>query len=151
MLILIFIITTGITLFCEYEYWQDEFSCWVFSRVITIPAICIEIIFFIFLLDSLISLRIIDEKINLYSNQNKEIEQKVEITIKQYMEYENKTFVQLKPESYVNLINIYPELKSDELLQKEIKLYIKNNNEILNLKQEKLNGTIYKWWLYFGK
>lgn len=151
MIILIFIITIGITIFCELEYRKDTWTYWDISRIITIPAICIEIIFFIILLHSLISLRIIDEKINVYSNQNKEIEQKVETTIKQYMEYENKTFVQLKPEEYVNLINLYPELKSDELLQKEIKLYIKNNNEILDLKQEKLNGTIYKWWLYFGK
>lgn len=151
MLTLIFIITTGITIFCEFEYKKDDFSNWDISRFITIPAICMEIIAFMFLLNNFISLRIIDEEINLYSNQNKEIEQKVEITIKQYMEYENKTFVQLKPESYVNLINLYPELKSDELLQKEIKLYIKNNNEILNLKKERLNGTIYKWWLYFGK
>ena len=151
MIILTFIITIGITIFCEFKYWKDEWSCWDVSRMITIPAICIEIIFFMIFLHSLVSLRIIDEKINLYSNQNKEIEQKVETTIKQYMEYENKTFVQLKPENYVNLINLYPELKSDELLQKEIKLYIKNNNEILDLKQEKLNGTIYKWWLYFGK
>lgn len=151
MIILIFIITIGITIFCEFKYSNDIYSCWDVSRIITIPAICIDMIFIIILLHSLISLRIIDEKINLYSNQNKEIEQKVETTIKQYMEYENKTFVQLKPEEYVNLINLYPELKSDELLQKEIKLYINNNNEILDLKQEKLNGTIYKWWLYFGK
>lgn len=151
MIILIFIITIGITIFCEFKYWNNEWGCWDASRIVTIPAICIEMIFIIILLHSLIALRIIDERINLYSNQNKEIEQKVETTIKQYMEYENKTFVQLKPEEYVNLINLYPELKSDELLQKEIKLYIKNNNEILDLKQEKLNGTIYKWWLYFGK
>lgn len=79
------------------------------------------------------------------------IEEKVEIVVKQYMEHENKTFTDLKSESYITLVSLYPELKSDELIAKEISLYEENNKKILELKEEKLDVRIYRFWLYFGK
>lgn len=35
--------------------------------------------------------------------------------------------------------------------QKEIEVYIENNAKIKQLKEEKINLAIKKWWLYFGK
>lgn len=105
----------------------------------------------IFLLVKIISLRVIDEKIELYQTQNEEIENKVEVVVKQYMEHENKTFTGLKTdESYITLVTLYPELKSDKLIEQEINLYEENNKKILELKEQKINEKIYKWWLYFG-
>lgn len=101
---------------------------------------------------SLVNLTVIDEKIELYSNQNKDIENKVEVVVKQYMEHENKTFTELKmDESYITLVTLYPDLKSDKLIENEIKLYEENNKKITKLKEQKINGKIYKWWIYFGK
>lgn len=101
---------------------------------------------------NLVNLTVIDEKIELYSNQNKDIENKVEVVVKQYMEHENKTFTELKTgESYITLVTLYPELKSDKLIESEIKLYKENNKKITKLKEQKINGKIYKWWIYFGK
>ena len=101
---------------------------------------------------SLVDLTVIDEKIELYSNQNKDIENKVEVVVKQYMEHENKTFTELKTdESYITLVTLYPDLKSDKLIENEIKLYEENNKKITELKEQKINGKIYKWWIYFGK
>lgn len=101
---------------------------------------------------SLVNLTVIDEKIELYSNQNKDIENKVEVVVKQYMEHENKTFTELKTdESYITLVTLYPDLKSDKLIENEIKLYEENNKKITKLKEQKINGRIYKWWIYFGK
>ena len=151
MITLIFLMVIGITIFCEYKYSEDTCSCWDLTRFITIPLMLTCFITIIIFMHGLISLRIIDDKIGLYSKQNKEIENKIEVTVKQYMKYENKTFTNLKPDSYINLVNLYPELKSDKLVQKQINVYTKNNNTIIELKQEKLNKTIYKWWLYFGK
>ena len=111
-----------------------------------------ELIALIFLINGLVNMRVIDTKIELYSQQNIKIESKVENAVKQYMEYENKTFTELKnEESYITLVSLYPELKSDELIKKEIEIYEENNKKILSLKEEKTNKTIYRWWLYFGK
>ena len=111
-----------------------------------------ELIGLCLLINGLVNMRVIDTKIELYSQQNSKIESKVENAVKQYMEYENKTFTELKnEESYITLVSLYPELKSDELIKKEIEIYEENNKKILSLKEEKANKTIYRWWLYFGK
>ena len=40
---------------------------------------------------------------------------------------------------------------SDEMIKQQIELYTSNNTKITELKEEKLNKTLYKWWIYFGK
>lgn len=99
----------------------------------------------------LIGIKVIDEKIELYQNQNNEIESKIEIVVKQYMEHEHKTLEALNNDnSYITLVTLYPELKSDKLIEEEINVYLENNEKILELKNQKINEKIYKWWLYFG-
>lgn len=104
-----------------------------------------------FLIGAVINGRVIEQKIELLETRNQEIEEKVKSTIQTYMEYEGKTYADLKIDSYINLVNLYPDLKSDELIKSEIELYQKNTEEITNLKMEKINISNYKWWLYFGK
>lgn len=105
----------------------------------------------VYLLIKLIEMRVINEKIELYTNQNNEIENKIAVVVKKYMEHENKTFKDLKTDtSYITLTTLYPELKSDKLIEKEIDLYEANNEKIITLKEQKINERVYKWWLYFG-
>lgn len=151
MLMLILIIVILITCFCEIQNKKDSWSCWDLSRIITIPVIITCLIFIIIFAFLLAGQRIIDKKIKLYQIQNKEIEQKVEITVKNYMNYEKDTYKEFKTDNYIQLVNLYPELKSDKLVQKQLDLYMKNNDKIIELKQERLNKTLYKWWIYFGK
>ena len=58
---------------------------------------------------------------------------------------------EVKPESAMQLITVYPDLKADELVKSQINVYIENNNKIKELKEEKINIPTAKWWLYFGK
>ena len=111
----------------------------------------IKIVIMAILIGSIVNGRVIDEKIELIQNKNYEIEQKVELAVKTYMEFENKTFVELKGDSFITLVTLYPKLKSDEMIMKEIELYQNNINEITDLKKEKINISNYKWWVYFGK
>lgn len=151
MLLLILILIIGITIFCEYKIKKDMYSDWFMARIITIPMLVINLIGLFIMAILLVDCRVIDSKIELYQNQNKDIEQKIEITVKQYMDFEKDTYKELKSDSYINLVNLYPELKSDTLVQQQIELYTKNNETITGLKQEKINETLYKWWIYFGK
>lgn len=120
--------------------------------IIPVGALGIKILVLSVLCWNLVECRVIDKKIELYNNQNKEIEEKVEIVVKEYMQHESNTFKGLKTdESYIALVTLYPELKADKLIQQEIDLYEENNNKIIDLKEKKINAIIYKWWLYFGK
>ena len=111
----------------------------------------LKLIAMVFLIGAVINGRVIEQKIELLETRNQEIEEKVKDTVRTYMEYEGKTYADLKIDSYINLVNLYPDLKSDELIKSEIELYQKNTEEITNLKMEKINISNYKWWLYFGK
>lgn len=96
------------------------------------------------------NLIIIDDKIEMYTEENTKIESQMDDLIRNYMEYEGNTFKEFKSESAVALINLYPELKSDVLVQKQLDIYIANNEKIKELKNEKITGKVKKWWLYFG-
>lgn len=95
-------------------------------------------------------LDLIEEKIALKENRNAEIEDKVVLLVDKYMNYESTTFKELKPSEIMVAVELYPELKSDAMIQEEIKLYRDNIAEITSLKEQKINGKIMRWWLYFG-
>ena len=94
----------------------------------------------------------IDAKIVMYQEENKKIEQDIDRIVQEYLEHEQDTFSGLKPEdSSITLITLFPELKSDSLVQKQLEIYTKNNAQIKDLKEEKINLSTTKWILYFGR
>lgn len=93
----------------------------------------------------------IDSKIELYQSQNTEIESKVQATVASYLAHEKQTYKDLKPDNAIAVVSAYPELHSNELVKKQIEVYEDNNKKILGLKEEKLNQSVYKWWLFFGR
>ena len=95
-------------------------------------------------------LNVIDDQIAMYEEENLKIETQIAETVKQYQKYEHDIFVEVAPESAVTLVSLYPELKSDTLVQKQIEVYIANNETIKKLKESKISGSVKKWWLYFG-
>ena len=95
--------------------------------------------------------RTFDEKIAMYTEENANIEADINALVEQYMDYEADTYGELKGESGITLVSLYPELKADTLVNKQIEVYIANNEKIKELKAKKINLTVYKWWLYFGK
>lgn len=92
----------------------------------------------------------IDDKIGLYKQENANIESQVSAIVSEYMDFETETLVQLKNESPIVLANLYPELKSDALVEKQIALYMENNRTIKSLECERLEYRIYAWWLFFS-
>lgn len=93
----------------------------------------------------------IDARIDMYQEENTKIEEQISAAVKQYQDYETDIFEDLKPESSITLVSLYPELKSDSLVQKQLEVYLANNEKIKSLKEEKINGRVTKWWGYFGK
>lgn len=93
----------------------------------------------------------VNEKIAMYQEENIKIEQQISDVVTQYQKYETDIFTEVKPESSVSLVSLYPELKSDELVQKQIEIYTKNNEKIKELKEISITAKYIKWWLYFGK
>ena len=94
--------------------------------------------------------RAINSKIEMYTEENQKIEDDINILVEQYMNYESDTYGELKGESSITLVSLYTELKADALVEKQIEVYVANNEKIKSFKEKLINVSNYKWWLYFG-
>lgn len=150
MIIVIFLVCVGIILLGSFLYNNDNeviggltITCGVIGSVISFIALII-------LLISVSKLKVIDTKIEMYQCENTKIENQITECVKQYQQYESDVFTEVAPESAMTLVALYPELKSDTLVSKQIDIYIENNQLIKQLKEQKINGSVWSWWLYFG-
>lgn len=93
----------------------------------------------------------IDQKITMYEEENARIEESIDITVKNYMNFEAATYTELKDDDAINLVALFPELKSDSMVQQQIEIYVANNQKIKELKESKIDLSKARWKLYFGK
>lgn len=96
------------------------------------------------------NLSVIDQKIAMYEQENTKIEQQIETAVTAYQQHEKDVLAEVKPNSYIQLVSVYPELKSDTLVKEQIETYQSNNKKIKELKVIAINGNVKRWWLYFG-
>ena len=86
---------------------------------------------------------IVDEKIAMYEEENIKIENQIDIIVKEYQKYEVEVY------DTMTAAMLFPELASNTLVQKQIEIYVNNNQQIKALKENKLNHNLYGWWLFF--
>ena len=145
----ILMVTLGIVLYDKLDYGKDKIGK-IFQLIGTVATI-ISTIVTIVLLVCVLNRVNIEKKIAIYEEENTKIEQQIADTVKQYQEYETGIFTEVAPESSITLVALYPELKSDTLVQSQIEVYVENNKTIKELKSSAINAPVYRWWLYFGK
>lgn len=150
MIIVIFLVCVGVIVL----------GAWLYNTINEVPGgvtmacgIIGSIISFIALISLLVTvsgLKTIDLKIDMYQTENTQIENQITECIKEYQKYETEIFTEVAPDSAITLVSLYPELKADELVKKQIEIYVANNQKIKELKEEKIMGNVYRWWTYFG-
>ena len=145
----ILMVTLGIVLYDKLDRGNDEIG--EVFQIAGAVVIMLSTIVTIVLLVCVLNRVNIDKKIALYEEENTKIEQQIADTVKQYQEYETGIFTDVAPESSITLVTLYPELKSDTLVQSQIEVYVENNKTIKELKSTAINASVYRWWLYFGK
>ena len=99
---------------------------------------------------TLSSYSVVDEKIALYTEENELIYNDVKLTVGEYMEWETDTYEKFALTDITFVVNMYPELKSNELVMKQIDIYLANKNEIKMLKSQLIDREIFAFWVYFG-
>ena len=95
--------------------------------------------------------RTVEKKIKMYEEENEKIEAQMDDIVKTYMTHERETLVNVKPESAITLATVYPELKSNELIQKQIQMHINNSEKLKNLRLEQIGIASKKWLVNFKK
>lgn len=129
---------------------RKDTAGWLTSLIISSFATVICLMVTLGFTASVVKSKYIVEKITMYEQQNKQIEEQIDTVVKQYQEYESDTYIKTSSESSITLVSLYPDLKSDELVKKQIKVYSDNNKKIIELKEKQINAKVSKWWLYFG-
>lgn len=92
----------------------------------------------------------VDQKIKMYETQNQQLERKIDVTVKSYMNHEKDTYKEFKAGDGMALITTYPELRSNELVKEQMNTYQSNNRKIEKLKEKEIDCNVTKWWVYFG-
>lgn len=115
----------------------------IMTLICFIAAVCLGI--------AVLNQTVIDDKIAMYLEENTKIEEQVNILVDEYMEHESEVYSNAKVTSPVVLAQMYPEIKADDTIRSQIDIYVANNEQIKSLKLQKINGSVYRWWLYFGK
>lgn len=90
------------------------------------------------------------QNLELYQNENIIIEEKITNTVSTYMKYEKDTFVELKDQDIVSLISLFPELKSDTLVQKQMDVYMYNHKQIVECKKNVILLNMWKNIVFWG-
>ena len=116
-----------------------------------IVIICLLILSELFILANIgYTNKTINDKLKIYAEENQEIESSIASIVKEYCEYESKTFKDVTNEDCITLVQMYPELKTSDLVNKQLDVYVSNNNKIKSLKCKKANLKGLKWIAYFG-
>lgn len=108
-----------------YNGWFDAHDfftlmAWIFGFVILglIIAIC-------YLSTAVATESTIDSKIEMYQEENTNIEEDIDRIVREYLKHEQDTYADLKTEeSSITLITLFPELKSDTLVQQQLEIYV---------------------------
>lgn len=95
--------------------------------------------------------RTFDDKIEMYEEENLRIEQSVNVLVKDYYKHESDTYSSLKPENAVLFASAYPELQGNDLAMQQLEVYVDNNNKIKELKEDQIDLSRNRFWLYFGR
>ena len=92
----------------------------------------------------------IQEKIQIYEDQNTQIEQSIDAAVKAYCEHEQITYVQMSDGAVALVAAAYPELASSELVKTQMEVWTSNSNELKDLKSDLVNFHHAQYFLYFG-
>lgn len=120
----------------------ESIGCLIF--LIGFVGLILLVFVLVFAYDYCKATTITDQKIKLYTEQNKNIEDKVALVVDKYIEHEKDTYTSLKPESKITLASTYPELQSNQLVQQQIQLYNENNKKLTNCKLQKIKSQFYR-------
>ena len=99
---------------------------------------------------NLVAGQTIQDKITMYETENAEIDSQICEIVEGYKSYEKETFENISNKSANVLVELYPDLKSNELVSKQMEIYMDNKNKVVSLQEDLINQRPLRWWLYFG-
>ena len=99
----------------------------------------------------------INDRIELYENENKNIHNQIVQIVNNYRDYgyflydESLYDIDISDMDVTVISELYSDMQYNPLIKSKIDKYQTNYDKIIALKEENINNKQYKWILYFGK
>lgn len=139
-------ISLGVILWFKKPY--SDAGATVFA--ISLVMLVVVIICCLFNVNKIVKANTLEQKIVVYQEEMTNIENNINPVVQNYLDHEKETYTALTPDNAVIFASIYPELSSNEIVQKQLNIYNEYLISIKNLKLEIAEISTAKWWLYFG-
>ena len=152
MLIVFFVIclvciSLGIILWFKKPYSDAGSTVFAISLIVLV----VVIICCLFNVNKIVKANTLEQKITVYQEEMTNIENSINPVVQNYLDHEKETYTALTPDNAVIFASIYPELSSNEIVQKQLNIYNEYLISIKNLKLEIAEISTAKGWLYFGQ
>jgi heme/copper-type cytochrome/quinol oxidase subunit 2 len=138
----------------DYADEDPKFIIGVIFEVIFVLATIATLIGLIITSVSLANTRVLEEKISFYRENNVEIETRLENAVSAYLSHESQTYnniIEAAGGDLTAILIVLPELQSSQHITKLLEVYENNNEIIRGLELRKINISLQRWWLYFGR
>lgn len=139
-------ISLGVILWFKNPYSDAGSTVFAISLVMFV----VVIICCLFNVNKIVKANTLEQKITVYQEEMTNIENNINPVVQNYLDHEKETYTALTPDNAVIFASIYPELSSNEIVQKQLNIYNEYLISIKNLKLEIAEISTAKWWLYFG-
>lgn len=95
----------------------------------------------------------IDNRLSVLEEQNQIVLSQVEPLVQKALEYESNTYKDFKLDAakIIAFTQLYPDLKANAFLNKQIDVILANQKEIKQLKLDKVSLNAYHFWLWTPK
>lgn len=129
----------------------DYDTAGIFGSIMSFCLATVALVAMIVLICEASCASVLKDKIEMYEEENAAIETQIADIVKGYQKYEQEAFTEFSYDDAVTMVSLYPELKSDTLVQKQIEVYVENNSKIKELREQEITAEVVRWWLYFGR
>lgn len=95
----------------------------------------------------------IDNRLSILEEQNQVVLSQIEPLVQHALEYESNTYKDFKLDAakVIAFTQLYPDLKANSFLNRQIDIILANQEEIKQLKLDKASLNAYHFWLWTPK
>ena len=150
MLILLLVLFTFVAIVVgEFASRFESEECGAFACFLVV--VCIILLIPVLInAHTLTQAPIIDDVIKIHQEENRRIEESLMELVTMHMEHEQHVFENVNHDSIVTLIQLFPELSSNDLVRTQMQIHVENSNTIRELRVRQVSFSRNRWWLHFN-
>lgn len=146
----IFVVIAIVSGIMYHFSWGYESESMVLVVLSILLAFAVLIVAFLEIMPRAMKVKYADEQIAYLVEENAKIDNEIMAIVQSFQDYEKEFYNEHKNVPASTMISLYPELKSNELVSRQIEIYVANQKQIKELELLKIRDQYYLFWWSFG-